>query len=171
MYEFKEGEGLYLTCDNELLSGKGSPSYICIRQDCHAFEAAVTLKGDGLFSGARAGMCLFQSQDYHLRFEYSGCNGNVILRRDGQDEKIASLLCPASLVTLVIRVNGIKASLFTIKDGNLETLVKDIDISSLSTEVAGGFVGCTIGVYAEDIEEREEKAKALFKSFSYKRIK
>ncbi|MCR5511653.1 MAG: glycoside hydrolase family 43 protein [Lachnospiraceae bacterium] len=170
MYEFREGEGLYLTCDTELLSGKGAPSYICIRQDCHAFEAAVTLKGNDLFNGARAGMCLFQSQDYNLKLEYSGCNGNVILRRDGQDEKLASLLCPASLVTLVIRVNGIKASLFMLKDGNLETLVSDLDISALSTEVAGGFVGCTIGVYAEDIEERDEKVKALFKSFSYKRL-
>ena len=57
-----------------------------------------------------------------------------------------------------------------LKDGSLETLVSDLDISALSTEVAGGFVGCTIGVYAEDIEERDEKVKALFKSFSYKRL-
>ncbi|MBO4899935.1 MAG: family 43 glycosylhydrolase [Lachnospiraceae bacterium] len=169
-YEFREGEGLYLTCDTDLLSGKGSPSYICIRQDSHAFEAAVTLKGDDLYNGARAGLCLFQCEDYQLGFEYSGCNGNVILRRGGNDEKLATLLNPASLVTLMIRVLGTKASCFMIKEDALEPLVTDLDVSSLSTEVAGGFVGCTIGVYAEDVEEREEKVKALFKSFSYKRL-
>jgi hypothetical protein len=36
--------------------------------------------------------------------------------------------------------------------------------------VAGGFVGCTVGIYAEDTEDRDDKVKALFKSFSYKRI-
>ena len=170
-YELKEGEGLYLTCDTELLSGKGTPTYVCIRQDCHAFEAAVTLKADELFNGARAGLCLFQSEDYMLKFEYSGVNGNVILRKDGVDEKIASLVCPEKLVTLVISVKGLKATLFMIKENNAEILVKDLDISALSTEVAGGFVGCTVGMYAEDIEERETKAKACFRSMSYKRFR
>ena len=170
MYELKEGEGLYLKCDTDLISGKGSPSYICIRQDCHAFEAAVTLKADDLFEGARAGLCVFQSQDYNLRFEYSGVSGNVILRKDGKDEKLATLVCPEKLVTLVINVAGTRATCFMIKENNAEILVRDLDISALSTEVAGGFVGCTIGMYAEDIEKRETPIRALFKSFSYKRL-
>ena len=57
-----------------------------------------------------------------------------------------------------------------IKENNAEILVRDLDISALSTEVAGGFVGCTIGMYAEDIEKRETPIRALFKSFSYKRL-
>ena len=152
------------------ITGKGSPSYLCIRQDSHAFEAAVTLRGDELFNGARAGLCLFQSEDYMLRFEYSGVNGNVILRKAGADEKIATVVCPEKLVTLVIRVTGLKATLFMIKEKDPEILVRDLDISPLSTEVAGGFVGCTVGMYAEDSEVRETKARALFKSFSYKRL-
>ena len=56
-------------------------------------------------------------------------------------------------------------------EGNeLRELAKNIDISDLSTEKAGGFVGCTVGIYAEDIESRSDKVRALFKSFSYKRI-
>ncbi|MBR4719606.1 MAG: family 43 glycosylhydrolase [Lachnospiraceae bacterium] len=170
MYELVSGEGLYLKCNTDLISGYGSPSYICIRQDCLCFEAAVTLKGDGLYDGARAGLCLFQSEDYMLRFEYSGVNGNVILRKDGKDEKLASLMCPQKLITLVINVIGTRATLFMVKDKTAAILVKGLDISCLSTEVAGGFVGCTIGLYAEDIESRDEEARALFKSFSYKRI-
>ena len=170
MYEIREGEGLYLKCDTDHLSGKGSPSYVCIRQDCHCFEAAVTLTGDELFEGARAGIALFQSEDYQLRFEYSGVSANVILRKDGTDEKIASVVSPQKLITLVINVMGTKATLFTVREKEAEILVRDLDVSSLSTEVAGGFVGCTIGMFAEDSEERPDAARACFKSMSYKRI-
>ena len=170
MYELREGEGLYLKCDTDLLSGKGSPSYVCIRQDCHCFEAAVTLTGDELYEGARAGIALFQSEDYNLRFEYSGVSANVILRKNGVDEKIASAVSPQKLITLVINVMGTKATLFTVRDNAAEILVRDLDVSSLSTEVAGGFVGCTIGMFAEDSETRPNAARACFKSLSYKRI-
>lgn len=170
-YEFVEGEGLYLTCTADTISGYGKPTYVSLRQDCHCFEAAVTLKtGEGLYNGASAGLCLFQSEDYNLRFEYAGCNGTVILRRDGKDEKLASVVLPQELVTLVISVLGTRATLFMVDNGAPEILIKDLDISSLSTEVAGGFVGCTVGIYAEDTEDRDDKVKALFKSFSYKRI-
>ncbi|MCR5398142.1 MAG: glycoside hydrolase family 43 protein [Lachnospiraceae bacterium] len=169
-YELKQGEGLYLTCSADAVSGYGKPTYMSVRQDSHCFEAAVTLKGDNLYNGARAGICLFQSEDYNLRFEYAGCNGTVILRKGGEDEKLASRVLPQDLVTLVINVIGTKAALFMVCDNKADVLVKDLDISCLSTEVAGGFVGCTIGLYAEDDSDRDEKVKALFKSFSYKRL-
>ncbi|MCR4788061.1 MAG: glycoside hydrolase family 43 protein [Lachnospiraceae bacterium] len=169
MYEFRQSEGLFLTCDKDSFTEKVSPSFVALRQDCHCFEAAVTLKGDDLFDGACAGLVLYQSQDYNLRLEYSGCRGNVIFRKNGEDEKLASLLLASNIVTLVISVIGLKASLFMVEGKEIRELVKDIDISALSTEVAGGFVGCTVGIYAQDSEERDEKAKACFKSFSYKR--
>ena len=62
------------------------------------------------------------------------------------------------------------ASLFIGTGNKVEALVKNLDISALSTEVAGGFVGCTIGLYAMDTEERKEKVKANFKSFAYRRV-
>ncbi|MCR5503898.1 MAG: glycoside hydrolase family 43 protein [Lachnospiraceae bacterium] len=170
MYEFRDGEGLYLTCFNEPVWGFGKPSYAAIRQDCHCFEAVATLKGDGLFDGASAGLCLFQSEDYQLRLEYSGVSVNMILRKEGKDEKLASAMVPQGIITLGLQVFGTKAVAFTVKDNQPLVLANAVDISSLSTEVAGGFVGCTVGMFAQDIEEREEPVKALFKSFSYKRI-
>ncbi len=171
MYELKKEEGLFLSCDTDTLCGRESTSYIALRQDSHCFEAAVTLKGDDLYEGASAGLCLFQSQDYHLRFEYSACRGNVILRRKGEDEKIASAFLPVGLVTLILHVVGTKANLFMLGEKDqMEVLVKGLDISDLSTEVAGGFVGCTVGIFAQDIEKRPEKVRAQFRSFSYKRI-
>lgn len=45
-------------------------------------------------------------------------------------------------------------------------LAEDVDIRALSTEVAGGFVGCTAGIYAV-AEGEEADGYAMFKSLSY----
>ena len=48
----------------------------------------------------------------------------------------------------------------------------NLDISSLSTEVAGGFVGCTCGLYAHDYDEkREDDIYAGFQKLYYKRFR
>ena len=68
-----------------------------------------------------------------------------------------------------MKVAGTSASLYSLSDKGLEPFVRDLDISALSTEVAGGFVGCTVGIFATDGEDREEPVYANFKSFSYER--
>ena len=67
-----------------------------------------------------------------------------------------------------LRVIGLNAS-FTIKQGKeFESVKEDIDISSLSTEIAGGFVGCTVGVFAQDSNsDRETPVYANFRQFDY----
>lgn len=170
MYELVDGEGLYLTCSPEKITGFGTPSYISLRQDCHCFEAAVTFKGDDLYDGAVAGLCLFQNEDFNVRVEYGGCHADVIVRKDGKEEKVGSLMAAQTLVTFVLNVIGTKANFFMMNEGKLEALAKDVDVSNLSTEVAGGFVGCTVGIFAQNNEESDTMVKALFKSFSYKRI-
>ena len=50
-----------------------------------------------------------------------------------------------------------------------------VDIRALSTEVAGGFVGCTVGMFAVDETDDAKKGEAdvtildaaCFRSFSY----
>lgn len=156
--------GLDIKCRKE------KPVYIALRQDAHCFEAVTVLKTDSLYDGAKAGLVLFQDTKYNLRLEFAGCTGSVILTQDGEEEKITSLLVAEDSVTLFISVKGLMASLFIGTGNKVEALVKNLDISALSTEVAGGFVGCTVGMYAFDTEEREEPAYACFKSFSYRPV-
>ncbi len=170
MCQLVNGEGLKLKCSVDTVCEKKNPSFLAIRQDCHCFEAATTFSSDDLYDGVSAGMILYQNEDYNLRFEYTGCRGNVILRKAGVDEKIASLLLPQNIVTMVLNVIGTKASLFMVEGKELKELVKGIDISALSTEVAGGFVGCTIGLFATTQEEDKAPTYVTFKSLSYKRI-
>ncbi len=158
-------EGLKLRCR------KNAYNMLCLRQDCHVFEAVCVLHSDELFQGAKGGLMLFQSDKYNLRLEFAGCKGTVILTRDGVEEKITSMMVAEDCVTLYISVKGLMASLFIGTGNKVEALVKNLDISELSTEVAGGFVGCTVGIYASGNDEVTDDTYACFKSFSYRPVK
>lgn len=164
------GEGLVMTCQKIKMTEEKSPSFVGIRQDSHIFEASAVIDTSTLFEGAKAGIVLLQNNEFHLRLEYAGLRGYVILCRNGKEEVIASEFLPENLVSLVIQVAGTKATLLMGAGKQVKPVAAGVDISSLSTEVAGGFVGCTIGMYATDEEEREEPLKAVFKLFSYRRI-
>ena len=162
-------KGLELKCTDVSVSEEKSPSFVCIRQDSHCFEASCVLSPDGLFEGAKAGFVYMQSNEFYLKLEYEGCRLNVILCKAGVEEKIASVLKAEKSVTMMIRVVGLKASVFAGTGNVTEKIADDIDISALSTEVAGGFVGCTLGLYAEDSVERDEPVWATFASLGYRR--
>ena len=79
-----------------------------------------------------------------------------------------------SVVTVTIKVTGLSAAVemsFEQKEAEKSAvgtslLCGDIDVRNLSTEVAGGFVGCTVGMYAvADTDSRSEAA--CFTSLSY----
>jgi len=87
----------------------------------------------------------------------------------GQDNCIGMTKMSDVDVVLFMMVDGLKATL-GIEKGEEEIIIaKDIDIRALSTEVAGGFVGCTVGMYAvdESTEEADSDAKACFRGFTY----
>lgn len=165
LYKLQGEQGLLLKCNKDKLS------YMAIRQDSHVFRATAVLKTDDLYNGAKAGLMLFQNDQYHLRIEYAGCKATAILTKDGEEEKLGSMMLPSENVTMYIEVLGLNASLYVGVGNQLQPLVKGVNISALSTEVAGGFVGCTIGMYATSAEEIPDHIYACFKSFSYAPIK
>ena len=168
--ELVPGEGLKLTCSNVKMTEEKSPSFVGIRQDSHVFEASAVLDTSNLFDGAKAGIVLLQSNEFHLRLEYAGLRGYAILCRNGKEEILASELMPEGLISLVLQVVGTKATLLMGAGKLVKPIATGLDISALSTEVAGGFVGCTLGMYATDEEDREDPVKAVFKLFTYRRI-
>lgn len=169
MYFFDK-QGLNLLCSTEKLAGRKSPSYVCIRQDSHGFDARASFYTDNLIMGAKAGIALMQSNAFYIKFLISECRASVVYCKNGVEEVLRTENVMDSPATLVIRVDGLKASFSYLSRRQLHTVIEDVDISALSTEVAGGFVGCTIGMFAEDDEERERPEYATFKSFSYERI-
>ncbi|MDE7222838.1 MAG: glycoside hydrolase family 43 protein [Acetatifactor sp.] len=154
-YNLEAGKGLCLTAASVTLKEQDSPSYVGIRQQHHAFrmETTVTLRpsaGD-CKSGCHAGLALIQSNEYHLRLEASTDRLELILCQKGQDSIAGSVMLPASSsgpLRLYLQVNGLWATAGYIRDGKDISAAESLDIRSLSTETAGGFVGCTAGIYA-----------------------
>ncbi len=194
MYRLAAGEGLYLKYGTATLKESGSPSYIGIRQQHHEFEAeacmditvlagggkvgsmSVTAPGDAEkdepLERNRAGLVLVQSNEYNLRLEVSPGMAEAVLCEKGQDRMVGRIAGEWKEITVFLRVNDLKATLGLKESGRERIVAKDVDIRALSTEVAGGFVGCTVGMYAVAdgkngmaVEEVEEEI--CFQSFSY----
>lgn len=163
MLKFSE-EGLSIKC-------RQKRSYVCLRQDAHSFDVVTVLRTKELYNGASAGLMLFQNDKYQLRIDFAGLHATAVIRKDGVDEKIGTCMAAYDNVTLMICVKGLMADLYVGEGNKVTALAKEVDISTLSTEVAGGFVGCTVGVFADLTEEADkEDAYATFKSLSYRPI-
>ncbi|MBQ7774361.1 MAG: glycoside hydrolase family 43 protein [Lachnospiraceae bacterium] len=158
-----EGEGLYLSFGSDTLNSMGRPSYLAIRQQHHTFTVAATLWIANLQKGRKAGIALVQNEAYQLHVEVTDGKAQVVLYENGIGGAKGAVALQSDSVTLLLQVHDLKASVAVIEEGREQEIANDLDIRALSTEVAGGFVGCTVGMYAEaDVEDL-----ALFKSFSY----
>lgn len=156
------GDGLEMLLAAETLKEEASPSYMAIRQTAHNFSAAVNVRTKGLTDGECAGIALMQNNEYHLRVEAYGREVKAVLCRKGEDTVLGVCqMQEMDSLDLVIRAEGLKANILA--DGQI---IGEADVRELSTEVAGGFVGCTIGMYASANGKATDK-RALFRSFRY----
>ena len=143
-----------------------SPSYISIRVQHHHLRSDVTLDVSSLKDNETAGIMLMQSDKYNLRIVAGRDKCSMILCKDGKDEVVGS--CDLSdvkkddEVTFSLMINDLKA-VGTVFD----KVLGEADIRSLSTEVAGGFVGCTVGCYAS-ANGSESDTYVKFRSLTYK---
>ena len=172
MYEIVPKRGLKLKCSKNLITSLGDVSYLGVRQDCHAFEIGCVINTENLCRGASAGLIVFQNNKFNLRFEISNWIGYVIITNNGEEVKLET--CPLGNIatTIMLRVLGLKAFVFIMTEKGPLAIAGNIDVSAMSTEVAGGFVGCTCGIYAHDYDpSRESDIFAGFRSFYYKRFK
>ena len=96
---------------------------------------------------------MVQSNENHLRAECypqdSGVKLVVFLCKDSKDNPLAQIdMQPQAAIRLKLRVEGLVASVLYQSGTEWKTAASGIDLRSLSTEHAGGFVGCTLGLYA-----------------------
>ncbi|MBR4083864.1 MAG: glycoside hydrolase family 43 protein [Lachnospiraceae bacterium] len=165
MYRLEQGKGLCLRFDTITLKELESPSFVAIRQQHHKFTVAAELSTRELTAGKLAGLVLLQSNEYHLKAEVSEGMASVILCEANEDIVLGSTNVEGKKVTLKLYVNDLNAAV-SVVEGDKETLLaEEIDVRKLSTEVAGGFVGCCIGVYA--IAEQTSGDEAVFTTLSY----
>jgi alpha-N-arabinofuranosidase len=130
-----------------------NPSFLARRQQHLSFEAstAFSLPRTGRVA---AGIVAFQSEDfwYFLGAHRVGRELQLFLqrRKAGTTETLATTSVPAdSALTVKIRGDGAAYSfLYAVSGGPWQTLRENEDGMVLSTDVAGGFVGATLGPFA-----------------------
>jgi xylan 1,4-beta-xylosidase len=120
-----------------------------------------------------AGMVLLQSNRYHLRMEYALEGDQTIVRlvqcKDGVETLINTIPWHSDRFEMKISAHGQDFS-FYFGDGEKNIpLAQKVDGRILSTDVAGGFVGTTIGLYASG-NGRESHNIADFDLFEYRAI-
>lgn len=168
-----DAEGLKLNFRKVTLKEKESPAYLALRQQHHCFTSETAFGTEQLTSGRRAGIALVQSNEYHLRAEAGftedgRLTAEVILCEKGEDRVLAGTEIPQKgELKLRLKVENLTATVEALcGDGSTIPLCTGQDIRALSTEVAGGFVGCTVGMYAVASGDCDNGA-VCFKTFSY----
>lgn len=135
----------------ERMNDKVHPAYVAIRQQYQDYQAEAWMEFEP-GEGEEAGLCVVQSNEYHIRFVKSRTGGTAVMRliscKSGEDACLAQLEVPGGSGVLRIINRGQRAKFCYDCGGVYMVLAEDVDMRFLSTETAGGFVGCTIGMYA-----------------------
>lgn len=163
-YSLEKGKGLLMLFDTHTLKEQASPSYLALRQKHHHFMAKALLDVSNLSKDKRAGIAYVQNNLYNLRVEVNGKMAEVILCEKGTDRRVISMpLQGSNPLEVSLEVDGLSAAV--IIEGQKSP---EVDIRTLSTEAAGGFTGCTVGLYA--VADTENTDCACFKRFSYSEV-
>jgi xylan 1,4-beta-xylosidase len=153
MYSLSEREGfLRLYLSKEKLCEKSNPSYIGVRQQGYSYQVSTLLDFMPRQEGEEAGLSVLQSNFYHIRFSKKMENKQewimISFCEVGMDKILAKQEAPKGKIELRIIQQGQKADFYYEEEGTFKLLLGEVDMHYLSTEIAGGFTGCTIGMYA-----------------------
>jgi len=158
-------QGLELKFGKEKLTELATPSFVCIRQQHHCFTVKTTLKAAAVTGKGVAGLVLLQNELYHLKVETDGKEVSFILCEKGADKVLAKESFTGEELTVGLHIEDLTAKGFFEDANGKKEFAQAADVRNLSTEVAGGFVGCTAGMYA--ITEGDTNEKVCFTKLSY----
>lgn len=157
------------------LTGLANPSFVGRRQQHIDFIARTIMEFAPRQEDEAAGLVLNQSNRYHLRMEYLLREGRTSVQLvqcvNGIETVLKSVPFHARRMEMMVKAKGQNYSFyFGSEDGNeLIPLSENVDGRILSSDVAGGFVGTYIGMYASS-NGIESKNTADFDLFEYRGI-
>jgi xylan 1,4-beta-xylosidase len=180
-YDLKTKPGsLSVALQPQSCSGKENPSMICFRQPHLKGYAATALNFTATAENEKAGLIIFQSENYFYFLCKSVENGKPVIQllkgtgnntNTTQPELIASQIINAKINTDIffkIAANGGSYSFYYALQKNKWQLLKDnMDGKFLSTKIAGGFVGSMYALYATS-NDKATTNKALYNWFECK---
>lgn len=142
---------LRLFARKEQIQDKVNSSYLGLRQKDYCFVVSTGVEFEPK-NAESAGLVYYQNHANHLRMEIKkGANGRIFTvtaHIHGEDSVISETEIGADgLVEIVMRAENQKADIW-IKCGDQVRMAAAVSLIAYTTEEAGGFVGCTIGMYA-----------------------
>jgi xylan 1,4-beta-xylosidase len=146
---------LRITPSRERLDGKGNPTYLGRRQQHLTFEASTALRLPDR-AGMAAGIAVFQGDDHWYFFgaRRVGASWQIFVeKKDGEAvQQVAATTLEQGTPEIKLRITGRGRDYSFYHDdgraGGWRALLENDDGSILSTAVAGGFVGTTLGPHA-----------------------
>lgn len=168
---FKLDNGLQMKLTNPITQVDNPVSYYAIRQQHMDFECTTTMEFNPKTENECAGLVILQNHKFNYQFLKSIKNGKAVLQvimcKNEELSTLAQVECPDnSPIHLKISAKGQDLSFHYGSDKNLTPIYENADARMLSTDVAGGFVGNTIGVYGSS----DNNSQARFVNLLYKGV-
>lgn len=134
----------------------GSPTYIGLRQPSLWFEYTAVLDIQ-LAEGGEAGIAVIQGENHTLKLAVHVKDSEKVVQLittiDGEEKVHGEVKVTGSELTLKFVGEGQKVKGIVLAEGKEVVVAEDVATHYLSTELAGGFVGCTVGIYtSSDVE-------------------
>lgn len=170
-YELKNSR-LYINLRPQKATELVNPSLIARRVEDHRFKAITSMNFKPSSVNEEVGMIIMQNDRFQYRLVLVGKGKTpqelrLILVKDGNEEILARVPYKINEVVLAVQGDGLKYSfLYGTSEDQLEFLGKDVDATVCSTNVAKGFIGPFVGMYASS-NGKVSKNKAAFDWFSY----
>ncbi len=146
---------LSMKCSADILASDGNPSYVCTRQTNFSFQFETALEFTPASTNEQAGIALFQNDAYNYQFLLGtdGANSalSILKVQNGKTETVTTLSLENTYSRIILRLNAEMQNLsfsYSTDGENYIVIANDLDASMLCTDVAGGFVGNTMGIYA-----------------------
>ncbi|MFN2137960.1 MAG: glycoside hydrolase family 43 protein, partial [Candidatus Promineifilaceae bacterium] len=151
-----------------------NPSFVGRRQQHKNFLAQTALAFTPQSSNECAGLVLLQNNDFHFRFIVTQEDESFVLRlirrTAGDEEILAQRTFSSGLVHLRVAAHEQDYGFYAATSpAEWQPIAEAVDGRILSTPVAGGFVGCYIGMYASS-NGQPSTNRAYFDSFDYRSL-
>ncbi|MCS7464337.1 glycoside hydrolase family 43 protein [Paenibacillus doosanensis] len=165
---------LRLKLKPERMTECANPSFVGRRQQHMNFAMRTVMEFKPRRQGETAGAVLLQNQDYQFRMEHAYTEARTVIRlverKAGEERLLAERPVDASRLYLKVEAVGQAYHFYYGTEAEVwHTLAENADGTILSTDVAGGFIGAYIGLFASS-EGQASEAYADFDWFEYREI-
>ncbi|MGL4518610.1 MAG: glycoside hydrolase family 43 protein [Phocaeicola sp.] len=146
---------LALQCAPIKVSEKRTPAYVGRRMQHHKFECTTRMYFHFDVGSERAGMLLFKDESHYYYLSLTRQEGGyeISLTQPGVPDEFVLASSPlaehSGWIDFKLLSSGVSYDFYyATQEGEWKNLIRNVDASLLSTAVAGGFTGTTVGMYA-----------------------